>query len=346
MLDTIKQDEPLYRMIREAVIASANQRTDIDARNQELALRYRDEVLTAFIELRDKLISELSNLANERATVFSDCIRDIQTLRDDIEKKLAELADLANDSKNMPYIVSSSEIERFASLLDEYDLTVNTLVYPHRHNHRVHSVPLSAPTPQILKLDTSKQVSLSDQKRAEVQAAVQKSQSGPSLLRDVQHRAQSISPRGRLAHAFKGIAHNPAPANESLEETLYRLNDDELHSVWNSMIETTVESSSREVMVGTLLAIIGATPSKEQRPVAGINWGLCIGVQDYHNLDPLTKTRQDAQEIHDLLASHGYSRDNLCLLLDNNATKHNIENCNFGSLAAPFHFLPKPPQSV
>jgi hypothetical protein len=65
---------------------------------------------------------------------------------------------------------------------------------------------------------------------------------------------------------------------------------------------------------------------KKQRLYSGKKLGICIGVQSYRNLEHLAKTRQDAEDMHNLLATNGYDPDNLLLLLDDDATWQKIDS--------------------
>lgn len=53
-------------------------------------------------------------------------------------------------------------------------------------------------------------------------------------------------------------------------------------------------------------------------------YALLIGIADYYNICPLSKTTNDAKDLSDTLVNNGYPQQNLTLLLDQNATKANM----------------------
>ena len=56
-------------------------------------------------------------------------------------------------------------------------------------------------------------------------------------------------------------------------------------------------------------------------------WALIIGVNKYQQLNPLEYAVEDAKSMKSLLSTqYGFAEDNILMLLDNEATKDNIED--------------------
>ncbi len=270
ILVATKDDDPLRRMIRKVTAEWPKQQAKIVSESKKVALQCRDKVLAAFVELREESL----DLSIEEAAVYSNCLRNIRALRERIEKKLTDLANSSYDPAVSPHLVNVKDIERLTSLLDEYDRTVNKLIYPYKRDRRVQSVKLPAPVPQVLRLKMPKQTKPSDRRRKELEEATRNSAAGPSILQDVQNRSYTMIPTARLVRELnkqgmiQEFADNQEQAVfaiiENLEETLYKLRDYELYGVWSTLTESTVEAKSRKAIIDMILAITGTIPAKEK----------------------------------------------------------------------------------
>ncbi|BAZ69463.1 MAG: caspase family protein [Pelatocladus maniniholoensis HA4357-MV3] len=65
-------------------------------------------------------------------------------------------------------------------------------------------------------------------------------------------------------------------------------------------------------------------PSQIPEAIATIQsnyYALVIGIANYHHIRPLSKTTNDASDLHETLIQNGYSQTNVTILLDQDATK-------------------------
>jgi len=265
-----EKNSPLRVMIAKVAVEWPKRKAEITAESELKALQYREEVATAFGKLQEGPF----DFRAEEIAAYTACLRSIRALRDGIEKKLKDLASSSCGAKNSPHVVSVGDIERFSTLLDEYDRTVNKLIYPYKRDVRVQSAKLPATVTQVLKLRIPEQTNPSDRRRKELKEVALNSKAGPSLLEDVQNRTHTITPATRLAGElrkqgmFQEYADNQEQAVsvsvEDLEQKLYRLNDYELRGVWSVLTESTVEAKSRKAIIDMVLAITGRIPAKEQ----------------------------------------------------------------------------------
>lgn len=257
-----KEDAPLRYMIQKVAVKQRNRQPEIASKIEKIALQCRDEVSTAFAKLQEEPL----DLSTEETAAYSDCLRDISDLRNKIENELVDLASSSYNPDNSPRLVDNRDIAGFLSLLDEYERTVNSLIYPYERDRRVQSIKLSASFPHIFELRIPEQSDRSDQRRKELKETVRNSKYGATLLQDVQKRSCTMTPAARLASELKKITHDTEePTVENFENLLRGLNDGELQNVWNSVAASTVETRSREEILNTLLAIVGLIPAREQQ---------------------------------------------------------------------------------
>lgn len=301
ILDATKEDHPLRCMIQKSVtVEQRNRQAEIASEIEKIALQCRDEVSTALAKLKEEQL----DLSMEQTAAYSDCLCDIRALRNKIEKELTDIANSAYNPDNSPRLIETKDIAVFLNLLDEYEHTVNSLIYPHKRNRRVQNIKLSASLPQIFELGISKQSNRSDQRRKELEEeleeTVRESKAGATLLRNVKKRSCTMTPSALLASELKKTTHETYPETglrtrvcrviklilkqvydteefttyteeilettvENLEGKLYELNDEKLQNVWNSLAASTIEARSRKEMIDTILAIVGLIPAREQQ---------------------------------------------------------------------------------
>lgn len=279
ILAAAKEDAPLRCIIQKKVAAKQmNRQPEVTSEIEKVALQCRDEVSAALT----KLLKEELDLSKEESAAYSDCLRGICDIRNKIEKELVDLANSVYNPGNSPHFIGTKDIESFLTLLDEYDCTVNNLIYPYKRDRKVQNINLPEPFPKIFELkipDRSNQrhKELKDtleQLKDTLEETVHSSKSGGMLLQEIQKRSSTITPTARLASELVAITEKAElPRNnversdlvvlENLEEKLYGLNDDELTILSNSIAKLNLKAGSREEIIDVILAIVGLIPARE-----------------------------------------------------------------------------------
>lgn len=249
---------------------------EVELEIEKIALKCRDEVLTAFSKKLQ--VQEEPDFSKEEATADSNCLLRVRKLRDKIEQELTELANSAYNPDNSPLLVETKNIARFLKVLEEYDCTVNNLIYPYQRDRKVKSIQLPAPFPQIFELKIPEELNRLDQRSKELKELlgenILNSKSGATLLQDVQKRYSTITPKARLASELTAIMRKAEVSRENaecsdlvvkdnLEEKLYGLNNDELTILSNSVAKLNFEAGNREDIIDVILSIVGLIPARE-----------------------------------------------------------------------------------
>ena len=74
------------------------------------------------------------------------------------------------------------------------------------------------------------------------------------------------------------------------------------------------------------ITIFGIITATSLRNIYDTQWALIIGIDKYHNEKNLEYAVKDAEAMRDLLISHfGYSKNNITLLRNDEATLQNIK---------------------
>jgi len=272
ILAATKEDAPLRCIIQKEIAAKQkNRQPKVTSEIEKVALQCRDEVSAALTKLHEEQL----DLSTEERAAYSDCFLGICALRDQIEKELADLANSAYDPENSPPFVETKDIAGFLSLLDEYDHTVNSFIYPYQRDRKVQNINLPEPFQKIFELEIPDR---SNQRHKELKDTLEEtlhsSKSGGMLLQEIQKRSSTITPTARLASELVAITEKAElPRNnversdlvvlENLEEKLYGLNDDELTILSNSIAKLNLKAGSREEIIDVILAIVGLIPARE-----------------------------------------------------------------------------------
>jgi hypothetical protein len=210
--------------------------------------------------------------AAEEVATCTLCLEELRNHRRRIGSQLAELADFAY-SVDSPTI-DMENVERFYRLLNDYDNAINNLFHSHKGDRRVKTVQLCAPISQTLELATAQSErssrGRSDELKSEIEQSVDASSQAPELLRDIRSRSYTLTPTARLLETLTALTGHTVDLSkdlgqtikiaESLESDLHNLDDDDVHRLWKTLMQSTARPASRKELVEIILALVGIDP--------------------------------------------------------------------------------------
>jgi hypothetical protein len=257
-----KDDYPLRHMIQNF----ADRQAEVESEIEKIAFKCRDEVLTAFGELQESPL----DISSEERAAYLNCLLKIRELRDKIEQELLNLANYSHDPNKLLHLVETRDIEGYLRLLDEYDHAVNSFVYPYKRDRKVQEIGLSASFSQFFELEVDPSIKRRKELQEQLEKSVLQSQSGVTLLQNIQQRSCTMTPVARLATLMNGTELPKENTEcldlvraEDLEEKLRGLNDRELKVLSDSLVKLDSEAELREEIIEVILAIIGLIPARE-----------------------------------------------------------------------------------